>query len=61
MDYNFLAGMRQARMATPPWLAHLGTNVQVEVNCLQVLQAFIVPEDGGIDLKTLVASITGTC
>lgn len=61
MDLDFLAGMRQAKMATPPWLAYLGTNAQVEVNCLRVIQAFIVPQDGATSLQTLVASITGTC
>lgn len=61
MDFNFLAGMRQAKMATPPWLAHLGTIAQVEVNCLKVLQAFLVPEDGATSLSTLVASIKGAC
>ena len=59
MDYNFLAGMREAKMTVPPWLAHLGTNAQVEVNCLRVLQAFVAPDDGATDLKSLIVSLLG--
>ena len=60
MDFNFLTGMRQAKMALPPWLAHLGTDARVEVNCLRVLQAFVAPEDDTMDLKSLAASLIGT-
>ena len=60
MDFNFLTGMREAKLATPPWLAHLGTQAQVEVNCLRVLRAFVTPQDGATDLHTLITSITGT-
>lgn len=59
MDFNFLTGMREAKLATPPWLAQLGTHAQVEVNCLRVLQAFVAPQDGATDLQTLITSITG--
>ena len=59
MDYNFLTGMREGKFVPPPWLAHLAGDAQVELNCLRVLQAFVAPDDGGTDLKSLIKSTTG--
>ncbi len=59
MDFTFLTGMRQAKLMSPPWLSHLAGDAQVEVNCLRVLQAFVAPEDGGTDLKSLIKSTIG--
>lgn len=59
MDYTFLTGMREGKFVPPPWLAHLAGDAQVELNCLRVLQAFVAPDDGGTDLKSLIKSTTG--
>ncbi|DBA97134.1 TPA: hypothetical protein ACH3X1_014902 [Trebouxia sp. C0004] len=59
MDFTFLTGMREAKLVSPPWLAHLTSDAQVEVNCLRVFQAFVDPQDGGTDLKSLIKNTIG--
>ncbi|KAA6428011.1 MAG: alpha beta-hydrolase [Trebouxia sp. A1-2] len=59
MDFTFLTGMREAKLASPPWLAHLASDAQVEVNCLRVFQAFVDPQDGETDLKSLIKHTIG--
>jgi len=59
MDFTFLTGMREAKLVSPPWLGHLASDAQVEVNCLRVFQAFVDPQDGGTDLKSLIKDTIG--
>ncbi len=59
MDFTFLTGMREAKLVSPPWLSHLASDAQVEVNCLRVFQAFVDPQDGGTDLKSLIKHTIG--
>ena len=59
MDFTFLTGMREAKLASPPWLAHLAGDAQVEINSLRVFQAFVDPQDGGTDLKSLIKHTVG--
>ncbi len=59
MDFTFLTGMREAKLVSPPWLVHLASDAQVEVNCLHVIQAFVDPQDGGTDLKSLIKHTIG--
>ncbi len=59
MDFTFLTGMREAKLVLPPWLAHMASDAQVEANCLRVFQAFVDPQDGTTDLRSLIKQTIG--
>ena len=59
MDFTFVGAMKEAKLASPPWLPQLTGNPEVEANCLRIFQTFVSPTDGSADLKTRIQSIIG--
>lgn len=59
MDFTFLDKMRSGKMASPAWLQPLAPHAEVEVTCLDVMNSFVTPEDGGTGLKDLIDDMLG--
>ena len=59
LDFNMIALIKEGKLKTPSWLAHLASSAQVEVTCLSFLESVTSPQDGSPGLKAVIDDMTG--